>query len=151
LISTLIKPYLIKSYTKGRKTKSIEAIANIFSIELKEPVIIPYAERINKTLKSLRKASDEMALATNEFNDIMNEKQDTIAVLERKLSELADKELEMKTKIETLQKVPIEALTYFESILIKGDKRSAYRDYILFGVGVIVSMIITIVLKKMGY
>ncbi|MGF7041045.1 hypothetical protein [Mucilaginibacter lappiensis] len=151
IISALLKPYLLKLHAKGKKISSVEALAKIFSIELKDPVIIPYADRINKTLESLRKASDEMAIATNEFNDIMNEKQGTIAVLEKKLSELSDKELEMKTKIETLQKVPIEALAYFEGILVKGDKRNAYRDYILFGAGVIVSVAITIVLKKMGY
>jgi hypothetical protein len=57
----------------------------------------------------------------------------------------------IKQKIATLEKVPIEAMKHFEEALNKGDKRSAYRDYILFGEGVIVSTVISTILKLIGY
>lgn len=151
LISKVIEPYLRKKYEEKPDSLSARNLAKIFSIELGPSTAIPYAERINRTLESLKKASDEMTSATHEFNDIMNEKQATISLLENKLTELSGKENELKTKIETLQQVPIEALSYFEGVLNRDGKRSAYRDYILFGAGVIVSIIVTIVLKKLGY
>jgi len=92
-----------------------------------------------------------MENATLEFNAIMKDKQETIEGLENKLTYLSSKETELVSKIERLQKVPIEALSYFEKMLNKGDRRNAYRDYILFGIGVIVSVIVTIILKKNGY
>jgi hypothetical protein len=57
----------------------------------------------------------------------------------------------IKQKIATLEKVPIEVMKHFEEALKKGDKRSAYRDYILFGAGVIVSTVISTILKLIGY
>ena len=85
----------------------------------------------------------------------MKEKQTTIDNLEGKLVELSGKETELTSKIELLQNIPVEVLSHFEKILQKGDKRSAYRDYILFCLGAVVSAIITVIvtvgLKKYGY
>ncbi len=60
---------------------------------------------------------------------------------------MTEEENTLKNKIQTLEKVPIEAIQYFEDALKRGDKRSAYRDYILFGLGVLVSVTITILLN----
>ena len=109
---------------------------------------ISYRERITKTLDTLKKASEEMEIATVEFNSIMKEKQSTIDDLEGKLSVLSSKETELTSRIETLQNVPIEVLKHFEEILNRGNKRSAYRDYLLFGAGVVVSIIVAIILKQ---
>ena len=58
---------------------------------------------------------------------------------------------ELKKKVEALQNVPLPAVSEFEKLMSKGDKRSAFRDYTLFISGVIVSIIVTIFLKKFGY
>ena len=150
LINKIIKPNLLKEKIKNPNSKYVDLIAKILSIELEEPSTT-YRERITRTLEALKKASDEMEVATLEFNSIMQEKQATIDELEGKLTILSSQETELTSKIETLQKVPIEALAHFENILSKGDKRSAYRDYFLFGIGVVVSVIVTILLKKFGY
>jgi len=150
LIRKVITPYLNKEKKTNPNSKFADFFAKIFSIEVEEQVP-SYRDQITRTLEALKKASNEMETATAEFNTIMKEKQATIDELESKLSDLSSKESELSSKIETLQKVPIEALTHFEKILSKGDKRSAYRDYILFGTGVIVSVIVTIILKKIGY
>lgn len=150
LIKKILIPYLEGEYAKNPTSKFNVFMAGAFSIKPIEP-IPTYRERISITLDALKKASDEMETATLEFNSIMKEKQSTIDELEAKLTDLSDKETELTSKIETLKKVPIEALAHFESILSKGDKRSAYRDYILFGTGVLVSIIVTILLKRFGY
>jgi hypothetical protein len=77
----------------------------------------------------------------------MKEKEKNIDLLEKRLSELSTEEISLKTKVETLQKVPLEAITHFEEIMNKGDKRSAYRDYLLFIMGAILSIIVTLILK----
>lgn len=150
LTSNVLKPYLQKEKQKNPNSKFTDIFAKLLSIESDDQVP-NYRERISRTLEALKKASNEMETATAEFNSIMREKQATIDELESKLSDLSAKESELSSKIETLQKVPIEALTHFEKILYKGDKRSAYRDYILFGAGVIMSLIVTIILRKFGY
>ena len=150
LISKILKPYLEKEKLANPDSKFANLLSKLLSVELNDSVP-SYRDRITRTLDSLKKASEEMETATFEFNSIMKEKQSTIDELESKLTGLSTKETELTSKIETLQKVPLEALTHFENILNKGDKRSAYRDYILFGTGVVVSVIVTIVLKKIGY
>ena len=150
LINSLIRPHLQRVKARNPNSNFAERLSKILSIKPDEPKI-PYRERISRTLEALKKASDEIDTANAEFNSIMKDKQATIDGLEGKLMELSSKETELTSKIETLQKVPIEALTYFENILNRGEKRSKYRDYILFGIGVVVSVIVTIILKKFGY
>lgn len=145
LMAKILKPVLQKEKKINPNSKLVERIAQIFSIKLGEP--ISYLERTTKTLDSLKKASEEMEIATFEFNSIMKEKQATVDFLEGKLSVLSLKETELRDKINTLQNVPIEAMKHFEEMLNKGNKRSAYRDYLLFGAGVVVSVIVGIILN----
>jgi len=145
LTKTLAKEYLEYSTKKGKKGKTQEVISKIFDLEITESKT--YKQRLNDTLSVLKKAFNEVGKATVEFSNLMKEKEKGIDLLEKRLSDLSIEESELKSKVETLQKVPLEAMSHFEEILNKGDKRSALRDYGLFISGIIVSVIVTLILK----
>lgn len=145
LTKNIIKSYLEISIKEGRKTKFNDYVAKLFDIEVEEHKT--YKVRLEETLTVLKSAFAEVDKATIEFTELMKEKEKSIDILEKRLSDLSNEEITLKSKVETLQKVPIEALTHFEEILSKGDKRSAFRDYLLFFSGIIASVIVTLVLK----
>jgi hypothetical protein len=61
------------------------------------------------------------------------------------LDELSKYEKELQKRAETLKKVPLPAVEYSLEMAGKGERRSAARDYILLGAGVIVGMVVTVV------
>lgn len=131
--------------TVSEENKFDVLLRKIFKIEKKETK--SYRERLSETLDILKNAFSEVDKATVEFTELMKEKEKNIAIIEDRLAQLSTEEADLKSRVETLQKVPIEAVTYFESMLNKGDKRSAYRDYTLFISGIVVSVCVTLILK----
>jgi hypothetical protein len=142
-------PEFEKIYNSNPKSFKSKIISAIFDLQPKS--IHNYSTRITTSLENLKKASLEIDKVMNEFAIISTERQQTISSMELKLKELTEKEIALKSKIHTLEKIPLEAIQHFENALNKGDKRSAYRDYTLFGLGVIVSVVVTIVLKLVGF
>lgn len=110
-----------------------------------------YSERVSRLTESLSKASAEVDEVLREIAVISRERSQAVTELERQLEELATREKQFKERIEALEKVPLEAVQHFEKMLEKGDKRSAWRDYMLFGLGVLVSTVIAIGLKLVGF
>ncbi|CAM4400289.1 hypothetical protein [Flavobacterium terrigena] len=145
ILRTIAKEFLESSIKKGQIGKTQEFIAKLFDIEINEQK--SYKQRLEDTLSVLKNAFVEVDKATVEFSELMKEKEKNIDAIEKRLAELSNEEINLKTKVETLQKVPLEALTHFEAILNKGDKRSALRDYLLFISGIIASVIVTLILK----
>ena len=122
-----------------------------FSKKPDEKQITPsYSEKFETLLNNLKSSSKEIDKAFEEIKNLSIEKEKSLNQLEQTLTSLTEKEHELNTKIKTLEKVPIEAIKHFEDVLSKGDKRSAYRDYLLFLLGIFVSIIISIVLKKLN-
>lgn len=151
LLDKIVKPLLPlinKSYNKNPNSKTSKFLSLIFEIETSANS--SYSDRIQQSLQNLKTASAEIDRMMADFSSISEERQRTVLSLENKLQELTEKEANLTKKIQTLEKVPIEAVRHFEEILSKGDKKSAYRDYFLFGLGVIVSVIATISLKLFG-
>ena len=60
------------------------------------------------------------------------------------------KEKELEDRITLLKDVPLPVADRIAEITSGSDRRSARRDYILFGAGVIVSTAIAIILKLLG-
>ncbi|WP_405199140.1 hypothetical protein [Christiangramia sp. LLG6405-1] len=145
LLKKIIEKTLQKPLKKGELNKFQKTLADIFEIEKEKPK--SYKIRLEETLSTLNKAFKEVDKATEEFTILMKEKEQTIDILEQKLKELSKEEAEIKERVDTLQKIPLEAISHFEQIVNKGDKRSALRDYLLFVSGIIVSVIVTIILK----
>jgi len=110
-----------------------------------------YSDKILRLNETLSKSSKEVDNVIKEMALFGQERANSVKKLEQQLEELSMREQQAKARIQTLEKVPVEALQYFEQILEKGDKRSAWRDYKLFGLGVVVSTIIAIGLKLVGF
>jgi hypothetical protein len=106
-----------------------------------------YKKRLSATLELLRAAFAEVDKATQDINKLMKEKEKNLDEMELTVTQLTNQEAELKDRVDTLQKVPVEAVRHFEKILDRGDKRSARRDYFLFGAGVVSSIVVTIILK----
>jgi predicted nuclease with TOPRIM domain len=110
-----------------------------------------YKERMAKLIQSLTKASADVDYVLQEMAEVSHERESAIAKLEEELKSLAEREKHLQEKVETLEKVPLPAVEHFVSILEKGEKRSALRDYALFGAGVVVSAVMSIVFKLFGF
>jgi len=73
-----------------------------------------------------------------------------VTKLETQLGQLAQQEHQLRESVEQLQQVPLPAAEYFASLVNEREKSSALRDYVLFTAGVVVSAIVTIILKHFG-
>jgi prefoldin subunit 5 len=82
-----------------------------------------------------------------ELSYIGRQKEQTVEKLDSALKELEKREQEIKQRIEALQNVPLPVAEHFAKLVEPGERRSAKRDYLLFGSGVVVTTVITIVLQ----
>jgi uncharacterized protein YlxW (UPF0749 family) len=85
-----------------------------------------------------------------ELSQIAKDRESAVQKIEAELQSLQNREKELQERIKTLQKVPLPVAEHFAQLTASGEKRSARRDYVLFGVGVIVSTVIAILLKVFG-
>lgn len=99
----------------------------------------------------------ELALASTKMDEIVRSVQEytkgreqAVSELQSRLGSLSQQEQELKERIHSLQDVPLPAAEYFASLVERREKRSAVRDYILFLVGVVVSAIVAVLLRKFG-
>jgi chromosome segregation ATPase len=106
-----------------------------------------YQEKMKKLSAELARSSKEVDKTLEEMEMVSRVREEALKSLEAKLSELAEREKGMQNRIDTLKDVPLPAAEYFLKMTEKNEKRSAARDYILFGAGVVVSTVIAIILK----
>lgn len=109
------------------------------------------APKHEKLFADLSKTSAEMDRIVREIEAFTRERQASVAKVEGELRILSQQEGELKRKIEGLRSVPLPAVELFGKIIDEREKKSAFRDYMLFLGGVIVSAIVAVVLKKLGY
>jgi septal ring factor EnvC (AmiA/AmiB activator) len=106
-----------------------------------------YRERMDKLLRDLTRASAEMDQTLVEMSMVSKERETALSELETKLQDLSGREQELQKRVDTLKQVPVPAVQYLLEATSKAERRSATRDYVLFGLGVVVSTVVTIVLK----
>ena len=106
-----------------------------------------HSERLSKLTASLTSASAEVDSILHELSTVAKEKEASVAQLEAGLSALQDKEQELKDKISALEKTPLPVAEYFATLVESGEKRSAARGYFLFGAGVVVTTVVTIIIQ----
>jgi len=133
------------------------AVAGVVSTELIRTIIYkllgkqetkkPYSERLTELTRSLTKASSEVNSILAELSQVAKEKQTSVKKIEQSLSELEKREKEIKERITTLENVPIPVAEHFAKLMESGELRSAKRDYVLFGSGVLVTTLITIIIQ----
>jgi predicted RNase H-like nuclease (RuvC/YqgF family) len=130
---------------------SSEVIQKLLRRVLKLPVQEKsYGERLSELTDSLTKASRQVDQVLSELATVAKEREKNVRELEANMQLLEKRENDMKTRIEHLEKVPLPAVEHFAEIMNRGEKRSAIRDYMLFGAGVVVSTVIAIGLKAFG-
>jgi hypothetical protein len=98
----------------------------------------------------LSETSAKMDDIVKRIQDYTQGREQAVSKLESQLGLLSQQERDMREKIQGLKDVPLPAAEYFASLVAKGEKRSAFRDYALFFMGVVVSTVVTIILRKLG-
>ncbi len=107
--------------------------------------------RHQKLFSDLAKASTEMDRIVREIEAFTKGRQLAVAKIEGDLQMLSEQESELKKRVEGLQNVPLPAAEFFAKVIEEREKRGAVRDYLLFLAGVVVSAVVAVVLKKLGY
>jgi hypothetical protein len=82
-----------------------------------------------------------------ELSLVAREKEATVKKIEAGLGELEKRERELKQKIEALQNVPLPVAEHIAKLVEPSERRSARRDDALFGAGVVVTTLITLLLQ----
>jgi hypothetical protein len=100
----------------------------------------------------------ELSLASSKMDEIVKQVQEytrgreqAVAELQSRLGSLSEQEQELKQRIHSLKDVPLPAAEYFANLIERREKRSALRDYVLFLVGVVVSAVVAVLLRKFGW
>ena len=113
-----------------------------------------YQEKMEKLTKTLIKASKEVDRTLQEMLEASRQREAMLRAMEQKEQELSQREKQLQERIETLEQVPLPAAEHFaqmsSEIIASMEKRSARRDYAIFGLGVIVTTIISIILRSLG-
>lgn len=116
----------------------------------KHQEIQSYSQRLATITKSLSKASIEVNNLLNELTEVVKNREAAVQDLETVINSLQDREVRLETRIKDLQNIPIKVAEHFTELAKKNERRTVVRDYVLFGLGVIVSTIITIAFKLLG-
>jgi len=106
-----------------------------------------HSERLSELTANLTSASAEVDSILRELSTVAKEKEASIKLLEAALSALREEEQEVKDKISALEKTPLPVAEHFAKLVRSGEKRGAARDYVLFGAGVLVTTVITIIIQ----
>ena len=133
-LAELIKKFLIKRGFKNESNKEIS-----------------YSEQLNKLTINLNKSSLAVDKILKELAIVAKSREEAVSKLQLDLNTLEKREKETRSRIEALQNVPLVAVEHFAKMTSKDSQRSAIRDYLLFGAGVVSSTVIAILLKMWGW
>ena len=107
----------------------------------------PYAERLEKLMASLTKASREVDSILAELGKAARDRESAVQELEAGVQALESREKELQSTIDALERTPLPVAERFAELIGRGEKRSRKRDYILFGAGVGVTTGIAIIIQ----
>jgi hypothetical protein len=157
-MNTFFSSGIIISLISGLLTLIIGFLANETFINIirrilnKNPEMMrqTYSERLSKLMDNLIKASSEVDSILIELSSVTKERTKGIARLDNEVKGLEENEKQLQQRISDLNNIPIPVAEHFASIVAQSEKRSAWRDYFLFGLGVIVTTVIAIIIKYSG-
>jgi hypothetical protein len=109
-----------------------------------------FTDRVSKLAENLNRSSREVDSILKEIASVMADRQAAAAKLEEELSRHSQHESELKQRIDALKDVPIPVAEHFAKLTESGERRSARRDYLLFGAGVLTSIVTAIALRWVG-
>ncbi len=136
VISILISPFFRKVYRRFFKLSRRKSVSEE-----------SFSEKLSNLTRNLNDSSLEIDNVINEISIVAIERGKTINKLQEELQKLENKEEEVKNRLQDLKDVPIPVAEHFSEIIESRDKKSALRDYLLFVAGVVVSALVTILLK----
>lgn len=119
----------------------------VFKFWKKPKELKTYNDKLSKLTTNLMTASKEVDSILSELTIVAEEREKKVKNLDTELNLLKKKEAGLKNKIEALEKLPIPVADHFAAMLEGGEIKSKRRDYILFGAGVLVTTIISILLN----
>ncbi|MDF0665307.1 MAG: hypothetical protein P0119_04435 [Nitrospira sp.] len=132
----------------GAALASTELIQRLVRILLKrEEPQKPYSERLAELTENLSKASREVDAVLAELAQVAKDRAQAAQQLETDLATMSGREKELKERIDALEKTPLAVAEHFVKLVAPGEKKSAMRDYLLFGAGVVVSTAIGIAIQ----
>ncbi len=111
---------------------------------------ISYSERLNALISNLGKATNEVDAILADMAQVAKDRSENVQLLEKELRLLETKEQELKEKVNLLQNTPLPVVEHFAKLLEPGERRSARRDFMLFGAGLILSTLISLLLQVVG-
>jgi hypothetical protein len=135
-IATLLSLELLRSLPLNKARRPSE-----------EGKTLTYQARMETLTTNLANASSEVDKILEEISRVSQEREERLKTLETKLDELSGHEKEMQSRVEALKNMPLPAVEYFLEVTQKEERRSATRDYTLFALGVVASMVVTVFLK----
>ena len=106
-----------------------------------------HGERIAELTESLMKASTEVDKIMEEFAQMAQEREETVSKLEKDLAEKQKRRRDLQQTLDRLEKADPKLAKDFAELVRPMQKRSAYRDYILFGAGVVLTTLIAILIQ----
>ena len=105
-----------------------------------------YPERVKQLSSELARASSEVEHVLEELAIVSRSRTQAFANLEQRVKEVAQHEQDLQTRVETLKNISLPAAEYFLQAHEK-PKADPHRDYLVFGLGVLASAAITLILK----
>lgn len=127
---------------------STEAFRKLIPALLRRPTPqAMFSERLALLTAHLTEASREVDGVLAELAQVSKDRVEAVRALEADLNAMEGREEELKQRIETLEKTPMAVAEHFAKLVAPGERRSAMRDYLLFGAGVVVSTVIGIVVQ----
>ena len=127
---------------------STDVIRRVIRVILKiEEPEKSYSERLGKLTENLSQASREVDEILSELSRVAKERASTVQQLEIDLATMEGREKELRETIDALEKTPLPVAEHFAKLVAPGEKKSAVRDYLLFGAGVLVSSIIGLAIQ----
>ena len=140
---------LIRVYFAEEITAIANRIRRLLGIRLREAPVA-YKERIASLVGGLEKTSAELDSIYREIAEVLGQREVAITSLQERIEALAEQEAQLQTKVETLERVPLPAADYFADIVQRGEKRSAWRDYWIFVLGVGITAVVSFVSGALG-
>ena len=105
-----------------------------------------YPERVKQLSADLARASSEVEHVLEEVAIVSRSRTEAFANLELHVKELARYEQDLQSRVETLKNISIPPAEYYLEAHER-PKTNPQREYLLFGLGAIVSAAITLLLK----
>lgn len=107
-------------------------------------------EKFESLSQNLRSATLEIEGIISDLAENVKKKDGELMEVEAMLEVAKSKHAEIEGKIAVLKEIPLPVAEYFTELVNAIEKRSAARDYILFGSGLVAGAVINLVLKRFG-